>query len=135
VADADVVFDGTGLMNCADHNVDYTGGHKHAATVDPVDVLNIDTCDDENPGRQQGKGIYGPGDPLATIEAALNAVGITEPKDYKGAGKHPRAQQTMHNPCKGVPDNAWCSAGKPAFHIPSKAPHGGRPKHPLHAHH
>jgi hypothetical protein len=134
-ADADVVFDGTGVMNCADHNVDYSGGHKHPATMAPVDSLNIDKCDDENPGRQQGKGLYGPGDPLASVEVALNAVGVTEPKDYEGPGTHPGAQRSMKNPCKGVPANPWCSAGKPAFHIPSKATHHfGKPKHHKHSH-
>ena len=50
---------------------------------------------------------------------ALNAVGITEPKDYKGPGTRPEAQKTMANPCKGVPDNPWCKSGKPVFNAPS----------------
>jgi hypothetical protein len=116
--DADVSFDGTGIQNCADHNVDLTGGVRHRATMDPVNLLNLYSCDDSNPGRQQGKGVYGPGDPIVSIMLALNALGISEPKDYKGPGKHPHAQQTMTNPCRGVPANPWCAAGKPAFHIP-----------------
>jgi hypothetical protein len=116
--DADVAFDGTGSQNCEDHNVDMTGGHKHPATTDPPNALDLYNCDDQNPGRGQGKGVYGPGDPIVSIQTALNAVGITEPKDYKGPGKHPGAKRTMRNPCKGVPANPWCAGGKPAFHIP-----------------
>jgi len=52
---------------------------------------------------------------------ALNAVGITEPKDFKGPGPRPGAMQTMANPCKGVPANPWCSGGQPKFDIPTHA--------------
>jgi hypothetical protein len=134
--DADVVFDGTGVQNCADHNIDMTGGHKHAASTDPSNLAKLYNCDDTNPGRGQGKGIFGPGDPVASIQVALNAAGITEPKDFKGAGKAPRAQRTMKNPCKGIPANPWCKAGKPRFHIPTKPKkHYKTPKHQkLHKH-
>ena len=50
---------------------------------------------------------------------ALNAVGITEPKDYKGPGPRPEALQTMANPCKGVPANPWCKNGKPVIAPPA----------------
>jgi spore coat protein A len=116
--DADIGIDGTSLQACVDHNVDRTGGKKKPATVDPPDVNNLDTCGDENPLRQQGRGIYEPGDPVVSIMTALNAAGITEPKDYKGPGPKPGAKHTMPNPCKGVPDNPWCSRGKLKFKAP-----------------
>ena len=50
---------------------------------------------------------------------ALNEVGITEPKDYKGPGPHPEAQRTMANPCQGVPDNPWCRGGRPTSAPPA----------------
>jgi hypothetical protein len=117
--DADISNDVTGIMNCSDHNVDITGGKAHPATLDPPNIANLSNCGDANPGRKQGRGIYEPGDPLFSIMTALNAVGITEKKDYKGTGARPEAQKTMPNPCKGVPNNAWCKAGKPVFKAPS----------------
>jgi hypothetical protein len=116
--DADFSNDGTGVNNCADHNVDRTGGHKKPATTDPPNAGNTQRCDDQNPGRGQGKGIYEFGDPIVSAMTALNAVGVTEPKDYKGPGKHPEALKTMPNPCKGIPNNAWCKHGKPTVKIP-----------------
>jgi hypothetical protein len=117
--DADIANDVTGVMNCFDRNVDITGGKKHAATVDPPNLLNLQNCGDSNPGRKQGRGIYEVGDPIVSVVTALNAVGITEKKDYKGPGPHPEAQKTMPNPCKGVPDNAWCKKGSPVFKAPA----------------
>jgi hypothetical protein len=78
----------------------------------------MNSCMD-NPLRAEGRGVYEPGDPIVSVMTALNATGITEPKDYKGAGPRPGAQQTMPNPCAGVPNNPWCSGGKPKFPIPS----------------
>jgi FtsP/CotA-like multicopper oxidase with cupredoxin domain len=118
--DADIALDGTSVQNCVYGNVNRTGGHTRPATVDPPSVLDINSCGPENPVRQQGRGFYGVGDPLVSIMTALNAVGITEPKDYKGPGPRPGAKRTMANPCKGVPDNPWCQDGRPAFTIPTK---------------
>jgi hypothetical protein len=132
--DADFSNDGTGVNNCGDHNVDWTGGHRKAATTDPADVGNTQRCDDQNPGRGQGKGIYEFGDPIVSAMTALNAVGVTEPKDYKGPGKHPEAKKTMPNPCKGVPNNPWCKAGKPKFKIPHPAAHTHKHHHRKHHH-
>jgi hypothetical protein len=87
--------------------------------VDPPNLLNLQNCGDSNPGRKQGRGIYEVGDPIVSVVTALNAVGITEKKDYKGPGPHPEAQKTMPNPCKGVPDNAWCKKGSPVFKAPA----------------
>lgn len=117
--DADIVDDITGVQNCFDYNVDITGGKKAPATVNPPNLLNLENCGAKNPGRKQLTGIYEPGNPLVAVEALLNAVGITEKKDYKGPGPHPEAQMTMPNPCKGVPDNPWCTEGKPVFTAPS----------------
>ncbi|HEX3705348.1 MAG TPA: right-handed parallel beta-helix repeat-containing protein [Mycobacteriales bacterium] len=119
--DADIANDVTGVMNCFDYNVDITGGKSHPATVDPPNIANLENCGGSNPGRKLpvAKGIYEIGDPIVTIETLLNAVGITEKKDYKGPGKRPSAQKTMPDPCKGVPDNAWCAEGKPVFKAPS----------------
>jgi FtsP/CotA-like multicopper oxidase with cupredoxin domain len=119
--DADIAFDGTSLHNCAQDNVDRTGGRTKPASTDPPNLANMQDCGDTNPLRQLGRGLYEPGDPLYSIMTALNAVGITEPKDYKGPGPHPGAKQTMHNPCAGVPSNPWCSHGKPVFTIPRSA--------------
>jgi spore coat protein A, manganese oxidase len=116
--EADIAFDGTSLHNCAQDNVDKTGGHTKPASTDPPNLGNMQDCGDTNPLRQLGRGLYEPGDPLYSIVTALNAVGITEPKDFKGAGPRPSAKLTMPNPCKGVPDNAWCADGKPRFRIP-----------------
>ncbi|HEU5035340.1 MAG TPA: right-handed parallel beta-helix repeat-containing protein [Mycobacteriales bacterium] len=116
--DADIALDGTSLQNCIDGNIDRTGGHTQPASVDPPNLLDLDTCGDTNPLRQQGRGIYEPGDPIVSIMTALNATGITEPKDYKGPGPRPGAQLTMRNPCRGVPDNPWCADGHPKFAIP-----------------
>jgi hypothetical protein len=117
--DADISFDGSSLQNCADGNVDKTNGHTTPASTDPPNLANVQDCGDTNPLRQQGRGLYEPGDPLYSIATALNAVGITEPKDYKGPGPRPGAMQTMPNPCKGVPANPWCSGGQPKFSIPT----------------
>ena len=81
---------------------------------------NLQNCDSSNPGRTQGKGIYEPGSPIASIEIALNAVGITEKKHYNGPGPHPEAMKSMPNPCQGVPNNPWCKHGKPVLKPPSK---------------
>jgi FtsP/CotA-like multicopper oxidase with cupredoxin domain len=116
--DADIALDGTSLQNCIDANVDHTGGHTKPASVDPPNLLDLDNCGQANILRQNGRGIYEPGDPVVSIMTALNAAGITEPKDYKGPGPRPGAMQTMHNPCTGVPDNPWCSHGRPLFAIP-----------------
>jgi hypothetical protein len=123
-SDADIVFDATGIQNCTYGNIDRTGGHTKPATESPGDLTgaHLTSCGDDNPGRQNGKGIYQPGNPLADIAVALNSLGITEPKDFKGAGPHPEAQMTMPNPCRGVPDNAWCQGGRLVFDPPSKAP-------------
>ena len=73
-----------------------------------------------NPGRHNlGRGIYSPGDPIVDVMSALNAAGITEPKDYKGPGPHPEAQLTMANPCKGAPANPWCVNGQPVITPPA----------------
>ncbi|HET7529763.1 MAG TPA: multicopper oxidase domain-containing protein [Mycobacteriales bacterium] len=116
--EADIAFDGTSLHNCAQNNVDKTGGHTKPASTDPPNLGNLQDCGDTNPLRQLGRGLYEPGDPLFSLVTALNAAGITEPKDFKGAGPRPGAKRTMPNPCKGVPANPWCSRGRPRFHIP-----------------
>ena len=67
-----------------------------------------------------GRGVYSPGDPVVSAMTALNAAGITEPKNFKGPGPRPEALQTMANPCKGVPDNPWCRSGKAVFAVPTK---------------
>jgi hypothetical protein len=118
--DVDIAFDGTSLQNCASHNWDITHG-KTAASMDPPNFQNLSECDDNNPLRTSplGHGVYAPGDPIVSIMTALNAVGITEPKDFKGAGPRPDAERTMANPCEGVPNNPWCSGGKPKFKVPT----------------
>jgi hypothetical protein len=119
--DADVAIDVTGIQNCVDHNVNKTGGHSSEATVDPPNPVGLSDCGAGNPLRSNGgRGIYSPGDPLVSVMTALNAVGITEPKDYKGPGPHPEAQQTMANPCKGAPANPWCANGHPVMAPPTK---------------
>ena len=117
--DADISFDGTSLENCVDGNVDKTGGHTQPASTDPPNLANTQNCGSTNPLRGPGPGLYQPGDPLYSIFTALNAVGITEPKDYKGPGPRPGAMLTMPNPCKGVPDNPWCADGQPKYDIPT----------------
>ncbi|MGB8649222.1 MAG: right-handed parallel beta-helix repeat-containing protein [Mycobacteriales bacterium] len=118
--DADVSIDGTGLQNCIDHNVHRTGGTTGPATVDPPNPVGLTDCGASNPLRTNaGRGIYSPGDPLVSIMTALNAVGITEPKDYKGPGPRPEAQRSMANPCQGVPANPWCVNGRPVITPPS----------------
>jgi hypothetical protein len=118
--DADIAVDGLAVQNCIDHNVDVTGGKKQAATVDPPNPIGLSDCGSTNPGRANlGRGVYSPGDPIVDVMSALNAAGITEPKDYKGPGPHPEAQRTMANPCAGVPDNPWCSRGRPVVSPPS----------------
>ena len=118
--DADVSIDGTSLMNCIEGNVHRTGSQTAPATVDPPNPVGLTDCGAGNPGRANlGRGIYSPGDPIVSIMTALNAVGITEPKDYKGPGPRPEAQLTMANPCAGVPANPWCRDGKPVVVPPS----------------
>jgi hypothetical protein len=120
VGDADVSIDGTSLMNCIEGNVHRTGSSSTAATVDPPNPVGLTDCGAGNPGRANlGRGVYSPGDPLVSIMTALNAAGITEPKDYKGPGPHPDAQRTMANPCAGVPANPWCRDGRPVVVPPS----------------
>ena len=118
-SEADISFDMSSLHNCAQGNVDRTGGKAKPASTDPPNLANLQDCGDTNPLRQLGRGIYEPGDPLYSIMTALNAVGITEPKDYKGPGPRPGAKRSMPNPCRGVPNNPWCSEGHPRFHIPT----------------
>lgn len=123
-SDADVIFDATGLQNCVYGNIDVTGGKKAPATTSPADLtgLHLNSCGDDNPGRQKGRGVYPPGDPVADVMVALNAAGITEAKNYTGPGKHPEAQLSMANPCRGVPDNPWCRGGKLVYAPPATAP-------------
>ena len=118
--DADIAMDVTGIQNCVEGNVRRTKTGTQPATTDPVDPLGIDNCT-SNPFRTgpTGRGLYGPGDPLVAVLEALNAFGITEPKDFKGPGPHPEAQQTMPNPCAGVPANPWCRDGRPVVTPPS----------------
>jgi hypothetical protein len=120
VGDADVSIDGTGLMNCVEGNVHRTGTTSGPATVDPPNPVGLTDCGAGNPGRANlGRGLYSPGDPLVSVMTALNAAGITEPKDYKGPGPRPDAQRTMANPCAGVPTNPWCRDGRPVVTPPS----------------
>ena len=121
LGDADIAIDGTGLMNCVDGNVHRTGGSSAPATVDPPNPVGLTDCGASNPGRTNvGRGIYSPGDPIVSIMTALNALGITETKDYKGPGPHPDAQRTMPNPCAGVPANPWCRDGHPVMRPPAR---------------
>jgi hypothetical protein len=116
VSDADISLDGTGVQNCIEGNVD--GGQP--ATVDPPNPVGLSDCGSANPGRANlGRGIYAPGDPVVDVMSALNAAGITEPKNYKGPGPHPEAQLTMANPCQGVPDNPWCRSGRVVQQAPT----------------
>ena len=118
--DSDISMSATGVQNCIDHNVDRTGGKRGAATVDPPNPVGLSDCGNSNPGRGNlGRGIYSPGDPISDVMTALNAAGITEPKDYKGPGPHPEAQLTMANPCVGAPANPWCRDGRPVVTPPS----------------
>ncbi len=119
--DVDISFGASSLHNCATGNIDRTGGKAKPASTDPPNLANLQDCDDSNPLRGLGRGLYEPGDPLYSVMTALNAVGITEPKDYQGPGPRPDAQRTMRNPCKGVPDNPWCAHGEPRFRIASHA--------------
>jgi len=112
--DADIAIDPSGVQNCVDHNVHRTGSKTEAATVDPPNYVGLTDCGNTNPLRSNlGRGVYGPGDPVVAVMEALNEVGITEPKDYKGPGPHPEAQQAMANPCAGAPANPWCVNGHP----------------------
>ncbi len=118
--DADVSIDATGVQNCVDHNVHRTGSATAPATVDPPNPVGMSSCGSDNPLRSNvGRGVYSPGDPLVLVMSALNAAGITEPKNYKGPGPHPEAQQTMANPCAGVPANPWCRNGRPVVNPPA----------------
>jgi hypothetical protein len=92
------------------------------ATVDPPNPVGLTDCGAGNPGRSNlGRGVYTPGDPVVSVMTALNAVGITEPRDYQGPGPRPAAQRTMPNPCAGAPANPWCRDGKPVV-VPPSAP-------------
>ena len=116
--DADIAIDGTGIQNCIEANKTSAGG---PAKVDPPIPASLNSCGDDNPLRGQvGRGIYAPGDPLVDVMSALNAAGITEPKNFKGPGPHPEAMKTMANPCAGAPANPWCSNGKPRYRIPAR---------------
>ena len=114
--DADIAIGAATLQNCVEGNTD--GGKP--ASMALADPAGLDNCGDDNPLRTGiGRGVYGPGDPLVDVMTALNAAGITEPKDYKGPGPHPEAQQTMANPCAGAPANPWCRGGKPVVAPPT----------------
>ena len=115
--DADIAIDALSLQNCIDRNTDA----GKPATVDPPNPVNLTDCGPSNPFRTGiGRGLYSPGDPVVDVMSALNAAGITEPKDYKGPGPHPEAQQTMANPCKGAPANPWCRDGRPVVAPPTR---------------
>jgi FtsP/CotA-like multicopper oxidase with cupredoxin domain len=117
--DVDIALDGTSLQTCLIDNVRKAGGRTVAATTDPPGIGELNNCGSDNPARALPvRPIYQPGDPLHSILTALNAVGITEPKEYKGPGPAPGAKGTMPNPCKGVPDNPWCEDGHPTLRIP-----------------
>jgi hypothetical protein len=119
--DADVAVDGTGVQNCVQDNVNVTSGNAKPATMDPPNPVGLSDCGASNPLRSgAGRGLYSPGDPLVSVMTALNAAGITEPKDYRGPGPRPEALQTMANPCKGVPDNPWCRRGTLSVAVPSR---------------
>jgi hypothetical protein len=115
--DADIAIDGTGVQNCIEGN---KRGDGSPATVDPINPVGLSNCT-SNPLRDSalGRGLYSPGDPLVSVMTALNALGVTEPKDYKGPGPHPDAQLTMANPCQGAPANPWCKGGKPVVAPPT----------------
>jgi hypothetical protein len=122
VGDADIAFDGTGQMNCVEGNRRLTASGYAPATVDPPNPVGLTDCGAGNPGRSNlGRGVYTPGDPVVSVMTALNAVGITEPRDYQGPGPRPAAQRTMPNPCAGAPANPWCRDGKPVV-VPPSAP-------------
>lgn len=118
--DADIQIGALTFGNCIDRNVRRTGGKSGPATVDPPNPVGLTDCGNSNPGRSgAGRGLYTPGDPVVDVMTALNAAGITEPKDYKGPGPHPEAQRTMANPCKGAPANPWCVRGRPVIPPPA----------------
>jgi hypothetical protein len=118
--DADVAIEATSQQTCVEGNVHKTGRTTTPATVDPPNPVGLTDCGASNPLRSQlGRGVYPPGDPIVSIMTVLNVAGITEPRDYKGPGRHPEAQRTMANPCKGAPDNPWCRGGKPVYAIPT----------------
>jgi hypothetical protein len=118
--DADIAIDVTGIQNCVEQNVHRTGSQTTPATVDPPNPVGLTDCGAGNPLRSNaGRGLYQPGDPVVLAMAALNAAGITEPKDYKGPGPHPEAQQSMANPCAGAPANPWCRGGRPVTAPPT----------------
>jgi hypothetical protein len=118
--DADIAMDMTGIQNCVDHNVNVTSGKPAPATVDPPNPVGLSDCGNTNPLRANaGRGVYSPGDPVVAVMEALNEFGITEPKNYKGPGPHPEAQQPMANPCAGAPANPWCVNGRPILTPPA----------------
>jgi hypothetical protein len=115
--DADIAIGAATVQNCVEGNRD--GGKE--ATTDPINPVGLTYCGNDNPLRSGvGRGLYSPGDPIVDVMTALNAAGITEPKDYKGPGPRPEAMQTMANPCKGVPDSAWCRGGKLTVAVPTR---------------
>ncbi len=118
--DTDIAMDGSSLHNCIEGNVRRTGTTSEPATVDPPNPVGLTSCT-SNPlrGSPLGRGLYTPGDPLVSIMTALNAAGVTEPRDYQGPGPRPGALVTMANPCAGVPANPWCRDGKPVVAPPS----------------
>ena len=121
LGDADIAFDVTGVQNCVYGNVDVTTGQKTPATTDPPGFANLNSCGPDNPLRQQGRGVYLPGDPIVSLMVALNSLGITEKKHYSGPASHPDAQKSMDNPCLGVPPNPWCANGAPTQTPPKKS--------------
>ena len=113
--DADIAIGAGTLQNCVEGNTD--GGQP--ASITPANPVGLTNCR-SNPLRDEvGRGIYSPGDPVVDVMTALNAAGITEPKDFKGPGPHPEAQLTMANPCAGAPANPWCRDGRPVIAPPS----------------
>ena len=115
--DSDIAIGAATTQNCVEGNKRADGS---PATIDPPELMGMTDCGAGNPFRSgAGRGIYAPGDPVVDVMTALNAAGITEPKDYKGPGPRPDAQKTMANPCAGAPANPWCKGGKPAFPVPT----------------
>jgi hypothetical protein len=117
--DVDIALDATSLQTCLLDNVRKVNGKTVAATTDPPGFAELNNCGSDNPLRALPvRPVYQPGDPLHSALTALNALGVTEKKEYKGAGPAPGAKATMPNPCKGVPDNPWCEGGHPTVSIP-----------------
>jgi hypothetical protein len=125
--DADIGIEAASPQNCVQGNIDTTSGTSQPATTDPPDVAGLQQCKAGNPTAQNcpvaGEvcipAVYEPGDPVLSALVALNAAGVTEPRAYNGPGPQPEAQNTMANPCDGVPNDPWCSNGKPVNSIPT----------------